>query len=74
MMRFLAILAGLALAGVVAVWLFAHLLSLVFYVIVGALVVGGAVYLYGRTKRALTTGRNQRRIDAAYRTYQERNR
>ncbi len=33
MMRFLAILAGFALAGVVAVWVFAHLLSLVFYVI-----------------------------------------
>lgn len=74
MWRFLGIVAGLALAGVVALWVFTHLLTLVFYVIVGALVVGGGVYLYGRARRALTTGRNQKRIEAAYKTYESRNR
>ena len=45
------------------------------YLIVGALVVGGGVYLYGQAKRSLAPGtRNQRRIEAAAKTYRMRNR
>ncbi|HET6211958.1 MAG TPA: hypothetical protein VFE14_03690 [Micromonosporaceae bacterium] len=66
---------GLVLAGMLAIWLFKALLGLVFYLLVGALVVGGGVYLYGRARRALGPGtRTRRRIDAASQTYRERNR
>ena len=65
------------IAGVIVVgWVVSSLLGpALFYLIVGALVVGGGVYLYGRTKRSLAPGtRNQRRIEAAVKTYRMRNR
>ena len=66
---------GLILAGMLAIWVFHALLGLVFYVIVGALVVGGGLYLYGRARRAVGPGtRTRRRIDAATETYRMRNR
>ncbi|GAA5200609.1 hypothetical protein GCM10023322_78880 [Rugosimonospora acidiphila] len=66
---------GLVLAGMLAIWLFHALLGLLFYVIVGALIVGGTVYLYRRTKRAIGPGtRARRRLDAAAETYRMRNR
>lgn len=66
-------LVGLVLAGMLAVWLLKALLGLAFYLIVGALVVGGGVYLYHRMKRAVGSGtRTQRRIEAAAKTYRMR--
>jgi hypothetical protein len=55
------------------VWVFHALLSIVFYLVIGALVVGGGVYLYGRARRAIGPGtRNRRRLDAAAQTYRMR--
>ncbi|HEX2774903.1 MAG TPA: hypothetical protein VHN18_21105 [Micromonosporaceae bacterium] len=66
-------LVGLVLAGMLAVWLLKALLGLAFYLVIGALVVGGGVYLYHRLKRAVGPGtRTQRRIEAAARTYRIR--
>ncbi len=66
-------IAGLVLVGALALWVFHALLSLVGYLIVGALVVGGGVYLYGRARRAIGPGtRNRRRIEAAAETYRMR--
>jgi hypothetical protein len=67
--------AGVIVVGWAAVWLLQTLVGLAAYLIVGALVVGGGVYLYGRAKRSLAPGtRNQRRIEAATKTYRMRNR
>jgi hypothetical protein len=64
---------GLFLAGMLAVWLFHALLNMAFYLIVGALVVGGGVYLYRRARRAVGPGtRARRRIEAAAETYRTR--
>ncbi|MEN3307582.1 MAG: hypothetical protein V7603_3784 [Micromonosporaceae bacterium] len=66
-------IAGLVLVGALALWVFHALLSLVLYLVVGALVVGGGVYLYGRARRAIGPGtRNRRRIEAAAQTYRMR--
>jgi hypothetical protein len=56
-MRFILVVAGLVVAGIVAVWLVKALFGLFFYLLVGALVVGGAVYVYGRVRRGVTSGR-----------------
>jgi hypothetical protein len=66
-------LVGLVLAGMLAVWLLKALLGLAFYLVIGALVVGGGAYLYHRAKRSLGSGtRGQRRIEAAAKTYRAR--
>jgi hypothetical protein len=65
------------LAGVIVVgWVVSSLLGpALFYLIVGALVVGGGLYLYGKAKKSLAPGtRTQRRIEAAQKTYRMRNR
>ncbi|GAA1808707.1 DUF5326 family protein [Planosporangium flavigriseum] len=68
-------LVGVVVLGMLAVWLFKALLGLAFYLLVGALVAGGAVYLYRKAKRAVEPGsRNRRRIEAAAETYRMRNR
>jgi hypothetical protein len=68
-------LVALVVLGTLAVWLFNALLGLAFYLVVGALLAGGAVYLYRRAKRAVEPGsRSRRRIDAAAATYRMRNR
>ena len=68
-------LVGLVVAGVLAIALFKALLGLAFYLIVGALVVGGGLYLYQRAKRAIGPGtRTRRRIEAASETYRLRKR
>jgi hypothetical protein len=65
---------GLVLAGMLVIALVKALLGLVFYLVVGALVVGGGVYLYRRAQRALgPQTRVRRRIEAARRTYRQRN-
>ena len=65
------------LAGVIVVgWVVSSLLGpALFYLIVGAFVVGGGAYLYSRAKKSLAPGtRTQRRIEAATKTYRMRNR
>lgn len=52
-------IAGLVVAGVVAWWLIKALIGVIFYILVGALVVGGAVYLYGKAKRSIRGGRQK---------------
>lgn len=70
-----ATIAGVIVVGWIAVSLLHVLVGALAYLIVGALVVGGGVYLYGRAKRSLAPGtRNQRRIEAAAKTYRMRNR
>jgi hypothetical protein len=69
-----AVVIGLFVAGVIAVWLFKALLGAAFYLIVGAVVVGGAIWIYSKAKRGLGSGRNQRRIEAVIATWRQRNR
>jgi hypothetical protein len=67
--------AGVIVVGWVAINVLQWLIGSFAYLVVGALVVGGGVYLYGRAKKGLAPGtRNQRRIEAAARTYRMRNR
>ena len=72
----LALLAvAVVLVGWVAMSVLNALLGLAWYLIFGALVVGGGVYLYRRARRSMAAGtRNRRRLDAAMRTYEIRNR
>jgi hypothetical protein len=57
------------------VWLLQALMGVFAYLLVGAIVVGGGIYVYSRAKRAVAPGtRNQRRIEAAVKTYRMRNR
>jgi hypothetical protein len=70
-----AMVAGVIVVGWFAVAVLHALLGGITYLIVGALVVGGGVWLYGRAKRSLAPGtRTQRRIEAAQKTYRARNR
>lgn len=70
-----ATIAGVIVVGWIAINLLQLLIGSLAYLIVGAIVVGGGVYLYGRAKRSLAPGtRNQRRIEAAAKTYRMRNR
>lgn len=67
-------LVGVVVAGWLAIWLIHALLGIVVYLIVGAAVVGGGIYLYNRAKRAVGPGtRTRRRLDAARETYRSRN-
>jgi hypothetical protein len=45
---------GLVVVGAVALWVVKAVLGLLFYLVIGALVVGGAAYLYGKTKGSIT--------------------
>ena len=66
---------ALFVVGAIALWLFKALLGATFYIIVGAVVVGGAVWLYGRARRSLSGGsRNQRRLEATLATWRQRHR
>jgi len=55
--NFLLIVVGLVLVGVLGWALIKLVFSLFFYILVGAVLVGGGIYLYGRAKRAVTGGR-----------------
>ncbi len=68
----IALVAGVFVVG----WVVTSLLGgALYYLIVGALVVGGGAYLYQRAKKAVAPGtRTQRRIEAATKTYRMRNR
>ena len=71
---------AMLLAGVVGVvlvgWLAIKILApLLFFLIVGAIVIGGGALLYSKAKRAVAPGtRNHNRIEAARETYRMRNR
>lgn len=54
-------IAGLIVVGVIAWWIIKALLFLIFYLAIGAVVVGGAIYVYGRAKRSLR-GRTRRSV------------
>ena len=70
-----AMVAGVIVVGWVAVAVLHALVGALSYLIVGAIVVGGGVYLYGKAKKGLAPGtRTQRRIEAAAKTYRMRNR
>jgi hypothetical protein len=56
-MRFILIVAALVVAGMLAVWVLKALLGVIGYLLVGALVVGGGIYVYGRVRRGVTSGR-----------------
>ena len=65
------------IAGVIVVgWVVSSLIGpVLFYLIVGALAVGGGYYLYAKAKKSIAPGtRTQRRIEAAQKTYRMRNR
>ncbi|MFI5491047.1 hypothetical protein [Actinoplanes sp. NPDC051859] len=69
-----AMIAGVIVVGWVAFALLDALVGALAYLIVGAIVVGGGVYLYGKAKKGLAPGtRTQRRIEAAAKTYRMRN-
>jgi hypothetical protein len=68
-------LVALVALGMIAIWLFDAILGILFYLIVGALVAAGGIYLYQRAKRAIGPGTRARmRLDAAAETYRNRNR
>ena len=70
-----ATIAGVIVVGWIAIQLLQVLVGALAYLIVGAVVVGGGVYLYGRAKKSLAPGtRTQMRIEAAAKTYRMRNR
>ena len=70
-----AVILGLVVVGDVAIWLLKALLGVAIYLIVGAVLVGGGVYLYRRARRAVGPGtRTRNRLDAAASTYRQRNR
>ena len=70
-----AAIAGIVVVGWVAITVLQALVGALSYLIVGAVVVGGGVYLYGKAKKDLAPGtRTQRRIEAAAKTYRMRNR
>ena len=70
-----ATIAGVIVVGWVAVAVLPTLMGALSYLIVGAIVVAGGVYVYGKAKRGLAPGtRTQRRIEAAAKTYRMRNR
>jgi hypothetical protein len=59
-MKFIVALAALVVVGMIAIWALGHLLSLLGYLIVGALVVGAGYYVYGRVRRGLASGKYRR--------------
>ena len=70
-----ALIAGLVVVGALAIWVLKALIGIIAYVLVGALVVGGGMYLYRKAKKAVGPGsRTRNRLDAASSTYRQRNR
>jgi hypothetical protein len=64
---------ALVLVGMLVIWVFQAILGLLFYFIVGGLVVGCGAYLYRRVRRSIGPGTHGlRRIDAATVTNRKR--
>jgi hypothetical protein len=59
-MRFILAVAGIVIVGVIGVWLIKAVLGLLGYLIVGALVVGGGIFIAGRVRRGLASGKYRR--------------
>jgi hypothetical protein len=57
---------GLVVVGWLALELIGVFFHVFLYLAVGAIVVGGGMYLYGRAKRAIRSGEVQRRITRRY--------
>ena len=53
-MRYVLLIAGFLVVGLIAVSLIKAFLGFFFYVLVGVLVVGGGLYLYRQARSALT--------------------
>jgi hypothetical protein len=72
----LAVLLAGAVGVILVGWLAVALIGpFIFYLIVGAIVIGGGALLYAKAKKAVAPGtRTQRRIEAATKTYRMRNR
>jgi hypothetical protein len=67
------LVAAVIVVGWVAITVVHALLSLAWYLIIGALVVGGGYWLYRRARRAIEPGaRARRRLDAAAKTRRPR--
>jgi uncharacterized membrane protein SirB2 len=60
MRNFLLTIVGLVVVGALAWWLISHLITLIIYVAVGVLIVGGAFYVVGRARRSITGDRRRR--------------
>jgi hypothetical protein len=60
-MRYLLVIAGLVIVGLIAVSVLKALLGFLGYILVGAIVVGAGVYLYNRARRSLG-GRGRYRL------------
>ena len=64
-MRFIFAAIGLVVAAVLALWLVSavvgFLFHMLFYVVIGVLLVAGAVYLVGKAKRSIS-GESRRRL------------
>src|SRR3569623_647535 len=56
-----ALIAGLVVVGALAIWVLKALIGIIAYVLVGALVVGGGVYLSHKAKTAVGPRPRQRR-------------
>jgi uncharacterized membrane protein SirB2 len=54
--NFLLALVGLVVVGAIAWWLISHLITIIIYIAVGALVVGGGIYLVGKARRSINGG------------------
>ncbi len=60
MRNFLLTIVGLIVVGALAWWLISHLITLIIYVAVGVLIVGGAFYVVGRARRSISGGGRRR--------------
>jgi len=58
----LLVIGGTIVVGWLAIHLIGWLIGIIFYVAVGALIIGGGIYLYGRAKKSITSGSAARRI------------
>jgi len=56
------VVGGVIVAGWIALAIIHFVLSVFWYIVLGALVVGGGYYLYGRAKKSLQSGRVSRQL------------
>jgi hypothetical protein len=54
--NFVLVVVGLFVVGAIGWWLLHLIIGAFFYILLGALIVGVGVYLYGRAKKAITGG------------------